>query len=100
MPSTAFGVGRAQGSQLATSTTTPTRFGTPDTERSDAYKAYGINASNRVGHPTGSRSTGRAVTGFTTVQFGAHGCRPSYPQAHIPPTAVFGTPLLIRTPAC
>jgi hypothetical protein len=75
-----------------------TRWGTSTCVRSNTYTAYGINASNRFGQPTGYQRLNRGATGFSSTQFGANVTSLNGHYArHIAPTAQTGTHRLVRT---
>ena len=77
-----------------------TRFGAPYIWRSNTYPVYGVNASGRVGQPTGFSRHNHPVTGFFTSYVGVPSCRERSRVTHIPPGSAFGTPLLKRVLTC
>ena len=93
---TSFGTATAKFRCNANALAVSTAFGAPKRFVVDRH-VYGINASNKFGHPTGWTRTNRRATGFTSTHLGTHAAKDTHRALHIAPTAQTGTHLLSRT---
>ena len=113
---TLFGAARARGMAHVVGFQT-SRFGQPTAKRRGAVagiaptvrfgvvaryvlsrRAYGINSSNKFGHPVGRVRINHKATGFLSAHVGASvTSRDRHRVSHIPPTATFSTHQLRRT---
>ena len=85
---------RAAGSQFVQ------RFGLPESDRGHSFKVYGINASGRIGSPTGFSRFNYRVTGFRPSAIGSATCHESHRVIHIMPMCRIGNPILKRNTQC
>jgi hypothetical protein len=85
---------RADGAQFAQ------RFGLPESDIGNTHKVYGINASGRIGNPTGFSRFNYRVTGFRPVAIGSASCHESHRVSHVTPICRLGTPILKRNTQC
>ena len=85
---------RADGAQFAQ------RFGLPESDIGNTHKVYGINASGRIGNPTGVSRFNYRVTGFRPVAIGSASCHESHRASHVTPICRLGTPILKRNTQC
>ena len=85
---------RADGAQFVQ------RFGLPESDIGNTHKVYGINASGRIGNPTGFSRFNYRVTGFRPVSIGSASCHESHRAIHVEPTCRLGTPILKRNTQC
>jgi hypothetical protein len=76
------------------------RFGLPESDRGHSFKVYGINASGRIGNPTGFSRFNYRVTGFRPVSIGSASCHESHRAIHVEPICRLGTPILKRNTQC
>lgn len=76
------------------------RFGLPESDRSNTYKAYGVNASGRIGRPTGACRFNYSSAGFSAGYVGNPACFERHRVRSAPPGAGFGRPLLRRNTQC
>lgn len=85
---------RAAGSQFVQ------MFGLPESDRGHSFKVYGINASGRIGSPTGFSRFNYRVTGFRPSAIGSATCHESHRVIHIMPMCRIGNPILKRNTQC
>ena len=76
------------------------RFGLPESDIGNTHKVYGINASGRIGNPTGFSRFNYRVTGFRPVAIGFASCHESHRVSHVTPICRLGTPILKRNTQC
>jgi FG-GAP repeat protein len=96
---TAFGSHSSGRGQPATSLVRPTKFGIPVATLENGHTAYGFS-STRFGRPSGASVFGHPAEGFSSTIFGTPDAAEVYRALAISPGAVFGQPLLLRTPTC
>ncbi len=94
--STTIGTATAKFRCNANALAVSTAFGTPKRFVID-HHVYGINSSNKFGHPTGWTRINRRATGFTSTHLGSPASKDTHRALHIAPTAQMGTHLLSRT---
>lgn len=75
-------------------------FGLPESDRGHSFKVYGINASGRIGSPTGFSRFNYRVTGFRPSAIGSATCHESHRVIHIMPMCRIGNPILKRNTQC
>ena len=76
------------------------RFGLPEADISNTHKVYGINASGRIGSPTGFSRFNYRVTGFRPVSIGSASCHELHRASHVTPICRLGTPIIKRNTQC
>lgn len=76
------------------------RFGIPESDIGNTHKVYGINASGRIGNPSGFSRFNYLVTGFRPVAIGSASCHESHRVSHVTPICRLGTPTLKRNTQC
>lgn len=86
---------------LATAISPRTRLGTPTAAIPNGYRAYGINASGRVGTPRCTANVpGYPASGFLAGAIGSPYALQRHRALHLPPVTLFGRPRLDRSTAC
>ena len=97
---TVFGAPTSARTQATASTYRATRWGTPDTERSDTYLARGLYNPARFAQPAARRLNGFAASGATSTQLGTPACYLRYRALHTAPACRFGKPLMLWGTPC
>ena len=97
---TRLGVATAALTQRAGTSGPLPRFGLPEATPSNTFKAYGINASGRLGHPRGFCRFNYPAAGFITGTAGTPVCSQRHRVAPASPVARFGKALLLRNTLC
>ena len=95
---TSFGTAKAGLQQTVLSAIRLPRFGAASTERSNTFGAFGINVTNRFGHPSARSRLNRLAAGIGSARVGQGvTCSERHLTRHIAPTVETGTPRLVRT---